>query len=99
MLGQKLKAKHHVQGEDEHSLPCHPKIPLGLRIEIERESRRMAGYWHGKRIAETFLELFEGDPQHIERSVQAYLEQRDDPRLVEIMSRLVQACQTYQGET
>jgi len=26
-----------------------------LRIEIEREARRMAGYWHGKRISEAFL--------------------------------------------
>jgi hypothetical protein len=84
-----LKASHYVQVEDERIQPRHPEVPLDLRIEIEREARRMAGYWHGRRIAETFLELLEpGDGQEIEYNIQAFIDQQDDPRLVEILSRL-----------
>lgn len=89
MLGQKLKASHTMQGEDEHVKPRHPEIPLELRVDIEREARRMAGYWHGKQIAETYFSLMTvGDPQKTERDVQGYLQQQADPRLDDIIGRL-----------
>jgi Ni,Fe-hydrogenase III small subunit len=89
LLGQKLKASHHFQGENEHALPRHPEVPLNLRINIEREARRLAGYWHGRRIADDYLELIKsGDPEKIENEVKAYLEQKDDPRMTEIISQL-----------
>ncbi|KAB2903223.1 MAG: NADH-quinone oxidoreductase subunit B family protein [Anaerolineae bacterium] len=97
ILSQKLKAVHHVQSENEHVLPRHPEIPLILRVEIEREARRMAGYWHGKRIAETFFGLIKGDSQPIEQTVRAYLEQEDDPRLTEIVTRLESIYHAYHG--
>jgi Ni,Fe-hydrogenase III small subunit len=98
MLGQKLKATHHVQTEDEHALPRHPEVPLALRVDIEREARRMAGYWYGKRIAETFLGLLKGDPKRVMLAIQAYVDQQDDPRLTEIMTRLEGLYQAHQGE-
>jgi Ni,Fe-hydrogenase III small subunit len=98
LLGQKLKASHHVQADDEHVQPRHPQVPLALRIQIEREARRMAGYWHGQRIAEKFLDLLDGDPQHAEQAVQAYLEQQADPRLAEIVARLQGVCRAHQAE-
>ncbi len=89
LLGQKLKAAYHVQGEDEHAQPPHPEIPLDLRIDIEREARRMAGYWHGKRIAETYLELLKSlDTEQVCHNVQLFLTQQDDPRQAEIVNRL-----------
>jgi formate hydrogenlyase subunit 7 len=89
LLGQKLKTSHHVQGEDEHALPRHPEIRPGLRVEIEREARRMAGYYHGKQIAEAFLDLLKiGDFNQTKANLQDYLSQKDDPRLAEIMGRL-----------
>ncbi len=94
ILGQKLKATHHVQGEDEHVLPHYPQVPLELRVDIEREARRMAGYLYGKQIAGKFLELFENDPKHVEQNVQSYLDQQDDPRLTEIMNHLTQNYRT-----
>jgi Ni,Fe-hydrogenase III small subunit len=91
LLGQKLKAVHHVQGEDERVLPRHPEVPLRLRVEVEREARRMAGYWQGKNIAESFLGLIEArERQQAEQDVQAYLGQQDDPRLTEIVGRLLE---------
>jgi Ni,Fe-hydrogenase III small subunit len=98
MLGQKLKATCHIQGDDEHVLPPHPEVPLALRVDVEREARRLAGYWHGKRIAESFLDLLKGDPTQVRQNVQAYLDGQDDPRLTEIVTRLEGLCQAHQGE-
>jgi Ni,Fe-hydrogenase III small subunit len=88
ILGQKLKASHHIQGEHEHVLPPHPEIPLDLRVDVEREARRMAGYWHGKRIADSFLQLISPRDSQVEPNIRQYLKARDDPRLSEIFARL-----------
>jgi len=99
ILGQKLKTSHTVQGEDERVNPRHPDIPLELRVDIERESRRMAGYWHGKRIAEKYLDLIiPGNPGRTEQAVQDFLGQQDDPRLREIVGRLGDLYRNVYGE-
>ncbi|HTP01234.1 MAG TPA: NADH-quinone oxidoreductase subunit B family protein [Anaerolineales bacterium] len=88
ILGQKLKATHHMQADEPHIHLRFPEVPLGLRVEVEREARRMAGYWHGKRIADSFLELIRCGDEHIEESIGDYLNEEDDPRLSEIFARL-----------
>jgi Ni,Fe-hydrogenase III small subunit len=88
LLGQKLKAVHHVQGPDEQAAPRYSDIPLEMRIDIEREARRMAGYRHGRKIADSFLELVLPHPAQVEQHLQQYLNQQDDPRLTEIFARL-----------
>ena len=95
LLGQKLKSSHHVEAEDERVRPRHPEIPLDVRIDIERTSRRMAGYWHGKRIAESFLDLIQSGHGDVEGDIQSYLTQRDDPRLTEIFARLQEVYRAY----
>jgi hydrogenase-4 component I len=95
LLTQKMKTVHHTQQDGEHPQLLYPEIPLELRIEIERQARRMAGYWHGKRIAHTFLDLIsvgvkEGDPHKAASDVQEYLKIQDDPRLSEIVHRLAE---------
>lgn len=89
LLQQKMKAEHHVQKEGERPRLLHPEVPLELRVVVEREARRMAGYWQGRRIADTFLDLVKGaDPQQASEKLQDYVHQQDDPRLVEIMQIL-----------
>jgi hydrogenase-4 component I len=88
ILGQKLKATHHVQAEGEHNPLRHPEIALELRVAIEREARRMAGYWHGRRIADAFLELTKAPQDEVPTYIGTYLRQKDDPRLSEIFDRL-----------
>lgn len=98
LLNQKMKAEHHIQQEGEHSQLLHPGIPLDLRIEVERTARRMAGYWHGKRIADTFLGFIkDGDLNQAANDLQAYLRQQDDPRLTEIMHSLEAAFLSQQS--
>lgn len=89
LLKQKMQMVHHVQGEDERSQLLFPEVPLELRVDVERESRRMAGYWAGRNIANTFLGLIkERSPKEAVAEVDAYLRGQDDPRLAEIMRRL-----------
>lgn len=88
ILSQKLKALHHVEEEGESVQPRHPELPLDLRVDVERECRRMAGYWHGRQIADSFLGMLKAPASDIERNIQSYLAQEDDPRLTEIFVRL-----------
>jgi hypothetical protein len=88
LLTQKLKTSHHVQAEAERVQPRHPDVPLTLRIQVERESRRMAGYWHGRKLADTFLELTKAAGPGAGERINEYLQTRDDPRLAEIFGRL-----------
>jgi hypothetical protein len=98
MLGQKMKATHHIQGEDEHTLPRHQQVPLALRVDVERESRRMAGYVYGKQISDTFLNFLDASPEEVDGSIQAYLDKQNDPRLTEIVTRLQGIYHAYLGE-
>ena len=97
LLGQKMKAVHHVQEDDERSQLRYPELPSRLMVEIERESRRMAGYLHGKKIAHSFLDILVAHqtdgPGKIDQEIQTYLSQQDDPRLTEIFNRLQQIYQ------
>ena len=96
LLGQKLKTSHHVQGEDEHVSLAHPQIPYLLRVQIERESRRMAGYLYGKQIAG--LPDDRGtESKQVKENVQAYLDKQADPRLAEIVTQLATVYDGYQG--
>ncbi|MGE5249594.1 MAG: NADH-quinone oxidoreductase subunit B family protein [Bacteroidota bacterium] len=95
MLGQKLKAAHHVEAEGEQSPVPHPGIPTGVRVEVEREARRMAGYWHGQRIAELFLGLVEKDGKHVDKDLAEYLDREGDPRMAEILTRLERVYHGY----
>jgi Ni,Fe-hydrogenase III small subunit len=98
MLGQKLRAAHHVEEEGESASAAHPDVPAPLRVEIEREARRMSGYWHGKRIAELFLGFLEQDHGRLDGRLMEYIAGLDDPRLAEVLTRLDGVCQAYYGE-
>jgi hypothetical protein len=78
-----------VQQDGEHSQLLFPDIPLELRIEVEREARRMGGYWAGKNIAHNFLGFIKDrDSKRAISEIEGYLKSQDDPRLTEIMHRL-----------
>jgi len=98
LLGQKLKGSHHQQGEDEHSTLRFPNMPLELRVQIEREARRMAGYQYGRQIAEQYLNLLDlKSPLAVNSRVQQFLSQEDDPRLNEIFTRFNEISATVLG--
>jgi len=96
LLNQKIKQTNYIEQDGDHSKLIHPEIPLNLRIEIEREARRMAGYWHGKRIANTYMELIENMNNRKEKpDTSEYLSIQDDPRMTEIMNNLEDVYRTW----
>ncbi len=89
ILGQKLKATRHVEADNEQVALAHPAIPLRLRVLLEREARRMAGYRQGREIVERFMALSESnDPRPFETRIEEFLAHESDPRLSEIVHRL-----------
>jgi len=100
LLGQKMKATRYVQGEAEHAELRYPHLPLTLRVGIERQARRLAGYWHGRHIADAFLERVDPrDPAATLQAVAAYVHDQDDPRLREIVANLSEVYQKILAES
>lgn len=96
LLKQKVQAEHYEEAEDEPVPTRFPTVPLDLRVAVDREARRMAGYWHGKRIANQFLEIASrGGSQVVDLELKDLLAREDDPRLAEIMNRLHQLYLDY----
>ncbi|NVO17788.1 MAG: NADH-quinone oxidoreductase subunit B family protein [Rhodoplanes sp.] len=89
LLGQKLKAETHVQAEGERVAVAHPSIPYNLRVLVEREARRMAGYRQGGDIAEKFLVMLE-QPGLVPLTdrMSTFAAAETDPRVAEILARL-----------
>ncbi|WP_404273730.1 NADH-quinone oxidoreductase subunit B family protein [Yersinia intermedia] len=89
LLEQKLKGEEHQETADERVALIHPDAPLNLRVLLEREARRMAGYRQGREITDSFLSLLVNQPlPEFEQRCQHYLRQQDDPRLSEIFASL-----------
>lgn len=86
LLEQKLKGIEHVQGEGEKPAPILPDVPVTLRVAVEREARRMAGYRQGGDISLTFLSLIQHkQPQQALHDIDVWLRKENDPRLTEIV--------------
>lgn len=64
----------------------HADMVQPLRVRIDREARRLAGYRYGRQIADDYMRLLgQGDSQ-----VLRWLEAEKDPRLTEIVTHLNQ---------
>ncbi|WP_172203592.1 MULTISPECIES: NADH-quinone oxidoreductase subunit B family protein [unclassified Niveibacterium] len=101
LLNQKLKGSHHQEAEGEVAQVRHPDVPLDLRVLIEREARRMAGYLHGGRIADDFMGLMVAapTPEGFVARAREHLAAKDDPRLSEIFAHLQSTCLGIGGAT
>ncbi|HEY0328470.1 MAG TPA: NADH-quinone oxidoreductase subunit B family protein [Rhodopseudomonas sp.] len=92
LLDQKLKAKTHVEGDGEQAGIAHATIPYNLRVHVEREARRMAGYRQGRDIADRFLAMIElGGATPLHQRIASFAAAEADPRQAEIFLRLGEA--------
>ncbi len=96
LLKQKLTATEYTEGERQAAVEAAgPTLPPDLRTALEREARRMAGYWHAKGLVERYTALLAVDnPREVAQRVHAALDATDDPRAAEIMRHLHE---TYLG--
>ena len=89
ILDQKLKGSSVSEEEGERATLKHTGIPLDMKVIIEREARRLAGYRHGGLIADEFMNiLVESTTETVDANIKAYLDEKDDPRLREIFDNL-----------
>lgn len=89
LLDQKLKGINHQQQENEKASLLLPETLPELRILIEREARRLAGYRQGREISDQFLGLLQnGDANTVSGNIEQWLQSANDPRLNEIVHRL-----------
>lgn len=90
LLDQKIKGRQHDETQGEATRVLHPELPQPLRVLLDREARRMAGYRYGRQIADHFMQLLVTDSAlPVEQRVTAYLQQQDDLRLNEIVGNLL----------
>jgi hydrogenase-4 component I len=90
LLEQKLKGENHLEQADEKAALLLPGIPLHTRVLIEREARRLAGYYQGRIISDRFLSLLAGASMDAATlRLEEWLKQESDPRLREIVTCLV----------
>jgi Ni,Fe-hydrogenase III small subunit len=98
LLDQKLKAKHTDVAAGSRVELRHTGIPQEIRVMVEREARRLAGYRQGRIISDEFLEVLEkATPDTVDGDLRRYLERRDDPRLSEIVANLANLCLNRSG--
>ncbi|EHD22286.1 MULTISPECIES: NADH-quinone oxidoreductase subunit B family protein [Brenneria] len=91
LLEQKLHGSAYQQEEDEKAALIHSAVPPDLRVLLEREARRMAGYRQGREICDAFLaRLKNQSPDGFDQRINDWLQPHNDPRLNEIVGRLQQ---------
>ncbi len=89
LLDQKLKARSHEEQPGERVTLQHTGIPLEMKVIIEREARRLAGYRQGQVIADEFMNLLaECTPEDVDQKIKAWLDNKNDPRFREIVENL-----------
>ena len=89
LLGQKLTEQTHIEAEGERVPLSHPNIPYGLRVLMERQARRMAGYRQGRDIVEEFFSALKTqDRNPAEEQIARLVAEERDPRRAEIFARL-----------
>ncbi|QCE34498.1 NADH-quinone oxidoreductase subunit NuoB [Acetobacteraceae bacterium] len=96
MLDQKLKKTHHDETGNPGDVKMQfPEFPQPLRVLIEQEARRMAGYRYGRQIADKFMQIVvQNGSENFNKALAAYLEKEEDPRLGDIMGHLTEV---YEG--
>ena len=98
LLDQKLKGETHTEQPGEQVSLLLPDVPLHTRVIIEREARQLAGYREGLKISDKLLSLLTGaSAPMLAQRVDDWLRHEDDPRLTEIVRRLLRTLQSTTG--
>ncbi|MBW9794609.1 formate hydrogenlyase, partial [Escherichia coli] len=98
LLEQKIHARGPGEQDEQPTEILHGDMVQPLRVKVDREARRLAGYRYGRQIADDFLTpLGQGEEQ-----VARWLEAENDPRLnefVRLMSLVVTEARIGRGQT
>ena len=84
LLEQKIHARLPGEEDNQPAALLHEDIVQPLRVRVDREARRLAGYRYGREIADDYLRLRALGENQVAR----WLAAEDDPRLNEIVAHL-----------
>ncbi|BDH47700.1 formate hydrogenlyase subunit 7 [Salmonella enterica subsp. enterica serovar Choleraesuis] len=92
LLDQKLKGVDYQQPAESKAEVLLPAVPLALRVAVERNARRLAGYRQGREITDHMFGLLQGGDNLLQglMRVEKWLEDAEDPRLNEVVRQLLQ---------
>ncbi|MGJ0481638.1 NADH-quinone oxidoreductase subunit B family protein [Pantoea agglomerans] len=94
LLDQKIKGQQHDEAASQAAGLLHPELPQPLRVLLDREARRMAGYRYGREIADRFMNIIAAPGSaSVEQRLAVYLAEQGDLRLNEIVGNLQQIYQ------
>ena len=68
--------------------PLYASIPYKVRVSIEREARRYAGYQWGAKLSDEFLQTMEKSQNNVMADVNHLIVKQDDPRRAEVFRAL-----------
>lgn len=88
LLEQKIHAREPSEHDKQSAIVTHSGVAPQIRVAVEREARRLAGYRYGKQISDQYLTRLI-DP-NADQVIHQWLAQRNDPRLTEIVGLLQQ---------
>lgn len=88
MLDQKQHAVNEVEGEGERVCVRYADVPYGIRVELEREARRLSGYRQGGDLCDEFLEALESSGTDALETIASLIAAQEDPRRIEVLSEL-----------
>ncbi|NPD30772.1 NADH-quinone oxidoreductase subunit B family protein [Eggerthellaceae bacterium zg-1084] len=88
MLGQKLHETHLVEAENEQAPFLHEGVPYRLRVEMEREARRLSGYHFGRELVNGFMDALTPENGDVLGSIDGLIHAEQDPRRVEVYAEL-----------
>ncbi|MEQ3364202.1 NADH-quinone oxidoreductase subunit B family protein [Raoultibacter massiliensis] len=88
MLDQKQHAVHEVEAEGEYVPLKYEDIPHGLRVQLEREARRLSGYRQGGDMCDLFLEVLQNGEVDALREVDLLIAAQKDSRKKEVLTSL-----------
>ena len=88
MLDQKQHAVNETEAEGERASLKFERIPSRLRVELEREARRLSGYRQGGDMCDAFLAALDNSETDAMKEVASLLAAQKDPRKVEVLTEL-----------
>ncbi len=88
LLGQKLQHTEIVEQPGEHASLRYADIPYKVRVTLEREARKMSGYFQGQNLADEFLTTLEAGGPDVMANITALINAQTDPRRVEVFTQL-----------
>ncbi len=88
MLDQRQHPANELESEGDQVPLKFESVPYGLRVELEREARRLSGYRQGGDICDEFLAVLSNSEADVRGEIASLIAAQGDPRKKEVLAEL-----------